>query len=89
MYSSFCQFLLNKSPNFHDFFSLLFETGFNSKQSSIKEFTVFDHRITEDIGTVGIVLERISLRISHDILENSSKMFRISSIFHIGCNRKI
>ena len=37
----FCQFLLNKSPNFHDFFSLLFETVFYSKQSSIKESTVF------------------------------------------------
>ena len=39
-YLSFCQFLCNKSPNFHDFSSLLFETVFYSKQSSIPEFTV-------------------------------------------------
>ena len=40
LYLRFCQFLLNKSPNFHDFFSLPFETVFYSKQSSIEEFTV-------------------------------------------------
>ena len=39
-YSAIFKFFLNKSPNFHDFFSLLFETSFNSKQSSIKEFTL-------------------------------------------------
>ena len=34
-------FLLNKSPNFHDFFGLLFETVLYSKQSSTEEFTVY------------------------------------------------
>ena len=32
--------MLNKSPKFYDFFSLLFKTVFYSKQSSISEFTV-------------------------------------------------
>ena len=32
------EFLQDKSPKFHDFFSLLFETGFNLKRSSILEF---------------------------------------------------
>ena len=42
LYLSFGQFLLNKSPNFYDFFSLLFKSVFYSKQSSIEEFTVID-----------------------------------------------
>ena len=37
------KFLQNKSPNFHGFFSLQFETVFYSKQSSIKEFIVCGH----------------------------------------------
>ena len=41
LYSSIFQFLLNKRPNFQKKFRLLFETVFNSKQSSIKEFTVY------------------------------------------------
>ena len=41
MYSSFFQFLLNKNPNFHDFFSLLFEKVFYSNQSSNTDFTVY------------------------------------------------
>ena len=40
LYLRFCQFLLNKSPNFPDFFGLLFEIVFYSKQSSITELTV-------------------------------------------------
>ena len=40
LYLSFCHFLLNKSPNFSDFFGLLFETVFYSKQSSITELTI-------------------------------------------------
>ena len=35
-----CLFLLNKSPKFHNFFRLLFETVFYSKQSSIEEISV-------------------------------------------------
>ena len=34
------KFLLNKSPNFHDFSSLIIETVFYSKQFCITEFTV-------------------------------------------------
>ena len=45
LYLSFGQFLLNKSPNFYDFFSLLFKTVFYSKQSCIKEFTVIRSRV--------------------------------------------
>ena len=45
LYLSFCQFLLNKTPNFTVFFSLLFETVFYSKQSSIKDFTVYELRL--------------------------------------------
>ena len=35
------QFLFNKSPKFHDFFSLQFESVYYSKPSSIEEFTVY------------------------------------------------
>ena len=41
LYLSICQFLFNKNPNFHEFFSFLFETEFYSKKSSIPEFTVY------------------------------------------------
>ena len=40
LYSSFFQFLLNKNPNFHNFFSLLFEKVFYSNQSFNTDFTV-------------------------------------------------
>ena len=45
LYSSFCQFLLNKSLNFHDFLSLLFEKAFYSNVYSISSFTVYIIRI--------------------------------------------
>ena len=53
-YSSLCQFLFNKSPNFQEFFSLLFETVFYSKQSSIPEFTVFSNE-THHKYSLGLV----------------------------------
>ena len=40
LYSSFFQFLLNKNPNFRDFFSLLFEKVFYSNKSSNIDFSV-------------------------------------------------
>ena len=48
LYLRFCQFLLNKSPNFPDFFGLLFETVFYSKQSSITELTVCNSKGNEN-----------------------------------------
>ena len=39
-FSSFSQFLRNKSPNFHDFLRLLFEKVFYSNESSNTDFTV-------------------------------------------------
>ena len=44
LYLRFCQFLQNKSPNFPDFFGLLFETVFYSKQPSKTEFMVWHIR---------------------------------------------
>ena len=41
LYLRFWQFLLNKSPNFPDFFGLLFETVFYLKQSSITDLAVY------------------------------------------------
>ena len=41
LYLRFCQFLQNNSQNFPDFFGLLFETAFYSKQSYITELTVY------------------------------------------------
>ena len=46
LYSRVCQFLLNKSLKFCDFFILPFETVFYSKQFSIPEFAVFSQNYT-------------------------------------------
>ena len=60
------EFLLNKCPNFHDFSSLLFETVFYSKQSSITEFTVlgaFSNFFSEIFFFACEFLDRISLNL--------------------------
>ena len=41
LYLKFCEFLLNKSPDFPNFFGLLLETVFYLKLSSITEVTVY------------------------------------------------
>ena len=56
------QLILNKSSNFHDFFSLLFEKVFYSNQSFASDFTDCMYRVNKEIKKNGIKIFLYILR---------------------------